>query len=59
MAYKTIQLVSVPNLNSSRVMKTDLWAKEVGEVSIKVIPCSTELFVLRNFQTKCPKTALD
>ena len=34
MANKTIQPVSVPNLKSFGPMKTDSWAKEVGEVSI-------------------------
>ena len=33
-AYKTIQCVSVPNLNLFGPMKTELLAKEVGEFSI-------------------------
>ena len=32
--YKTIQRVSVPNLNLFGPMKTELQAKEVGETSI-------------------------
>ena len=32
--YKTIQRVSVPNLNLSAPMKTELEAKEVGEITI-------------------------
>ena len=34
MAYKTIKRVSVPNLKSFGLMKTELQAKEVGEFSI-------------------------
>ena len=36
MAYKTKQPVYVPNLKSCGLTKTDLWAKEVGEVSIVI-----------------------
>ena len=36
MANKTIQPVSVPNLKSFGPIKTDLWAKEVEEVSIMI-----------------------
>ena len=32
--YKTVQRVSVPNLNLSGPMKTELQAKEVGEITI-------------------------
>ena len=34
MAYKTILLVSVPNLKLFGSMKTELWAKEVREFSV-------------------------
>ena len=34
MAYETIQLVSVTDLKLFVPMKTELWAKEVGEFSI-------------------------
>ena len=34
MTYKTTQCVSVPNLKLFRSIKTELWAKEVGEVFI-------------------------
>ena len=34
MAYETTQRVSVPNLKLFGPMKTNLWAKEVGEFSI-------------------------
>ena len=34
MVYKTMQRVSVPNLKLFGPMKTEIWAKEVGEFSI-------------------------
>ena len=36
MAYKTIQHVSVPNMKLFGSLKTELWAKEVGEFSIRL-----------------------
>ena len=43
MAYKTIQLVSVPNLKLFRPMKRDLWAKEVGRFSIMLYRINLDL----------------
>ena len=37
MAYKTIKLVSVPNLKSFGQTKTELQAKEVGEFSVMLM----------------------
>ena len=34
MVYKTMQCVSVPNLKLFEPMKTEIWAKEIGEFSI-------------------------
>ena len=34
MVYETIKRVSVPNLKSFGQTKTEVWAKEVGELSI-------------------------